>query len=89
MLSVLATVWRGRSYVVGCVTGVAFFSLANTLYFLPAARDAGREIERSATLKRSMDVIEQRSRTNAEIRSLDERGLCAALGGVLEDGECR
>jgi hypothetical protein len=72
--------------------GLAVFLImqaVNALWVIPAARDAGREIERAATLKRSMDVIEQRSRTNAEIRSLDDRGLCAALGGVLENGECR
>jgi hypothetical protein len=72
--------------------GLAVFLImqaVNALWVIPAARDAGREIERAATLKRSMDIIEQRSRTNAEIRSLDDRGLCAALGGVLEDGECR
>jgi hypothetical protein len=81
------------SLVVGAAFGaLAMFLImqaANALWVIPKARDAGREIERAATLKRSMDVIERRSRTNAEIRNLDDRGLCAALGGLFENGECR
>lgn len=53
----------------------------NALWVIPSARDAGREMERAATLKRSMELIEQRSKTNAEIRNLDNGALCRALGG--------
>lgn len=71
------------------VAAIALFSIVNTLWLLPAARDEGREMERTAALKKSMELIEQRSRTNAEIRDLDTAGLCAALGGVFADGQCQ
>lgn len=72
--------------------GLAVFLImqaVNALWIIPAARDAGREMERAAILKQAMENIEQRGKTNAEIRNLDDAGLCRELGGVLEDGVCR
>jgi hypothetical protein len=43
--------------------------------------DFGREAERAAALQKSMDLIRERSETNAEIGDLDDAGLCAALDG--------
>lgn len=71
------------------VAAIALFSIVNSVWLLPAARDEGREMERAAALKKSMELIEQRSRTNAEIRDLDAPGLCSALGGVFADGQCQ
>lgn len=82
------------SLVVGAVFGaLAMFLImqaVNALWVIPSARDAGREMERAATLKRSMELIEQRSKTNAEIRNLDDDALCRALGGrwVPENNIC-
>lgn len=75
--------------VAGFLLAWIFFVLLNQTFWLPNAIEKGREQERSASLERAMELIEQRSRTNAEIRNLDDRGLCLALGGsVYEDGEC-
>jgi hypothetical protein len=82
---------------VSAIAGAVFGGLAvflimqavNALWIIPGAKDAGREIERAAILKQAMENIEERSKTNAEIRNLDDAGLCRELGGVLEDGICR
>jgi len=80
--------------IVGVVAGVllafAIFQLANTVWLLPAAREEGRALERADALKKSMELIQKRSQTNAEIRNLDSAGLCVALGGrwVPEDNVC-
>lgn len=80
------------SAIVGGVGGliVAFviFQLVNTLWLLPAARNEGRELERAATLQKSIETIQKRSKTNAEIRNLSASALCIELGGVFSDGEC-
>ena len=60
----------------------------NAVWLLPAAKDAGRAEERSAALARSMEIIKERSRTNAEVEALDPRSLGLELGGVYEDGQC-
>lgn len=87
----IPSLWWLR-YAVGAVAGAIVAALVfialNALLWLPAARDEGRELERAASLKRSMELIEQRSRTNAEIRNLDSSGLCRALGGVFKYGKC-
>ncbi|WP_139811984.1 hypothetical protein [Ensifer aridi] len=90
IVSLFYTLWGARQYAIGGVGGFLLFSAVNALLWLPGARDEGRAMERAAALKRSMEIIQQRSRTNAEIRSLDDAGLCAALGGrwVLEDKRC-
>ncbi len=61
----------------------------NTVWLLPAAKEEGRAEERTAALTRSMEIIKERSRTNAEVEALDDRGLCLELGGLFENGECR
>lgn len=82
---------------VSAIAGAVFGGLAvflvmqaiNAVWVVPAAKDAGREIERAAILKQAMENIEERSKTNAEIRNLDDAGLCRELGGLFEDGICR
>lgn len=82
------------SAIVGGAAGLfiafAVFQFANTLWLLPAAREEGRAMERADALKKSMELIQKRSQTNAEIRNLDSAGLCVALGGrwVPEDNVC-
>ena len=41
----------------------------------------GAASERSTALTRSIDLIRERSKTNAEINRLDAAGLCRELGG--------
>ena len=52
--------------------------------------DSGRKAERADALSRSIELIRQRSQTNVQINSLDDAGLCAALGGrwVPDQGLC-
>lgn len=65
--------------VVGFVLALLLFHLINVSVWLPAAREGG-ELERAVSLQKAMELIEQRSRTNAEIRNLDDAGLCRLLG---------
>lgn len=80
------------SLVLGAAGGaLAVFLImqaVNALWIIPAARDAGREMERTAAIKKAVELIQQRDRTNAEIRNLDPAGLCAALGGRWVHENC-
>lgn len=67
--------------VVGLVFGLLLYHLVNVAVWLPAAREEGREMERAAALKKSIELIQKRGKTNAEINSLDPAGLCRELGG--------
>ena len=49
----------------------------------------GRAAERQAILTRSVEVLRERSATDEKVRNMDAAGLCAALGGVFEDGSCQ
>lgn len=73
----------------GALSVFLIMQAVNALWIIPAARDAGREMERAAILQQAMKNIETRSKTNAEIRNLDDGALCRELGGVYEDGICR
>lgn len=51
---------------------------------------AGAASERQAILARSVEVLRERNATDDQIRSLDDGGLCRALGGRLSDaGACQ
>lgn len=67
--------------VVGLIVGLLLYHLINVAVWRPAAVTEGREIERAAILKQAMKNIEQRGKTNAEIRVLDTGALCRELGG--------
>gem|GEM_PF-2127959 len=84
----LVHLWRSRQYAIGAFAGFLIFSAVNALWWLPVAREEGRKLERAAALKRSIELIQQRSRTNAEINALSPAALCAELGGMFENGEC-
>jgi hypothetical protein len=72
----------------GLLLAFAIFQLVNTLWLLPAARNEGRDLERSDALKKSIELIQKRSQTNAKFRDLSAGGLCADLGGKFVDGVC-
>jgi len=74
--------------ILGALFGIGLFGLVSVVYFLPQAREEGRELERAATLQKSIETIQKRSKTNAEIRNLSASALCLELGGVFSDGEC-
>jgi hypothetical protein len=50
----------------GLVLAFAIFQLVNTLWLLPAARNEGREMERADALKKSIELIQKRSQSNAK-----------------------
>lgn len=82
MISLLYTLWGARQYAIGAAGGFLLFSALNALLWLPQAREEGRELERAATIARSIEIIKERGRTNAEINALSPADLCAELGGV-------
>lgn len=75
--------------VVGLIFGVVLFHLINIAVWRPAAVNEGRQLERADALKKSIELIQKRSKTNADVRDLSAGGLCAALGGKLVDGVCQ
>lgn len=48
----------------------------------------GRGLERTAAMRKAVAVLRDRAETDAQIQNMDDAELCAALGGVLTDGEC-
>lgn len=74
--------------VVGLIFGALMSHLVNIAFLRPAAVSEGREMERAAALKKAVELIQQRGKTNAEVRDLDSAGLCVALGGRFSDGVC-
>jgi hypothetical protein len=74
--------------VVGLIMGLPLFHLVNIAFLRPAAVSEGRELERTAALKKAIELIQQRSQTNAKIRDLDPAGLCGALGGRWMHENC-
>lgn len=81
------------SLAIGVIGGaLAVFLImqaVNALWLLPAAKEAGRDEERTAAIARSMEIIKGRTRTNAQVNALTDADLCRELGGLFEDGECR
>lgn len=78
MLALIRSLPPPVALVVGLIAGFAVAFPAGSFI---GSRD-GRAIERAASLQRSLDLIHQRSRTNAEINALGRPGLCRELGGV-------
>ena len=76
--------WKiGAGAVLGAILMLGW-TMAVTV---PNARQEGRELERAAALARSMEIIKERSETDAEIGRMSDRELCAALGGSwVQDG---
>lgn len=50
-----------------------------------SAYRAGAEKERAATLSRSVEALRERTRVDEKISNMDDRGLCAALGGLSDE----
>lgn len=50
---------------------------------------AGRNVERTAMLTRSVEILRERNATDDAISALDDSALCSALGGVFTDGTCQ
>lgn len=48
----------------------------------------GRQAERAAQLQESMELIKERSKTNVEIKNMDDPALCRAIGGQWVHDNC-
>ena len=54
-----------------------------------AAYNAGKQAERTAALTQSVDVLRERSKTNATVKNLGDDALCRELGGVWNGSACQ
>lgn len=68
--------------IAGAAVGGGLVFIAAIAWWLPDVRSEGRELERSAQLTRSMEIIKERTRTNAAVNSLSDADLCHELGGI-------
>lgn len=75
--------------VLGFMLAWAVLAGVNQFIWLPAELERGRDIERTATLEKSIELLKQRSLTNAQIRDLDSRALCLRLGGEWVQNSCQ
>jgi hypothetical protein len=70
------------------VAGLAVFAWAS-LSLVPAAREEGKALAISDARAAVFQQLKERSETDADAAALPDADLCAALGGVLADTECR
>ena len=72
---------------------LAIGALAFALIAIPSAyikgRSDGASLERTKAMTALKNQLDERNATNEQIRSLDDAGLCAALGGVFTGGICQ
>lgn len=61
----------------------------NQVIWLPNAEEKGRQEVRAEIIERAVELVQERSRNNAEVQKLDDRSACLELGGVFRDGICR
>jgi hypothetical protein len=66
----------------GALASASILIVVNAVWWLPAARNEGRDEERTAALQKSMELIKERGKTNAEIGKLTPADICRRLGGV-------
>jgi hypothetical protein len=66
----------------GALAAASILIVINAIWWLPAARNEGRDAERTAALQKSMELIKERGKTNAEIGKLTPADICRRLGGV-------
>jgi hypothetical protein len=90
----LVTAIRNWRMLAGAAAGAIVGSLLvlgwTMAVTVPAAREEGREIERADALRRSMEIIRERSSTNEAVGRMSDAELCAALDGRwVPDGQPR
>lgn len=79
----------GAGAIAGAIIAAAFVTLLANASWIPTAREEAKQEERAAQLQKSMDLIQERNKTNENVSKLDDSGLCAALGGVFVNGQCQ
>lgn len=77
---------RTGAVVVGIVVAMAF-----SVWAVTAAYQAGRNVERTAALTNSVEILRKRSAIDDQTRSMDSGSLCRALGGkwMPDDSTCQ
>jgi hypothetical protein len=75
----------------GAALGFAAASLMSMAVWQPQARYEGAAAERAAIMARSIEAMQERAGTDAEIRKMDDASLCSELGGfwVPDENACR
>lgn len=54
-----------------------------------AAVDEGREAARAETLKKGVELVQERDKLNVQVRNATASDICARLGGHTdENGDC-
>lgn len=81
------------SFAVRQLPGILVMLALSFFVLQPLERSSGinegRAIERTAAIGKSVEILRERNVTDEEVRNMDDAGLCAALGGVLQpDGKC-
>lgn len=84
MIGILDGLKIGAGAILGGVVAWAFALIV----VVPAAREAERQAIRAETLEKAIDLVQERSRTNADVRRLSDSDICRELGGVWQDGIC-
>ncbi|WP_319519709.1 hypothetical protein [uncultured Martelella sp.] len=62
--------------LVGGMVGAAVMLLAMFIFFLPQARQEGREAERAAIAQAALDAVKERVKDDAEREALSAYDLC-------------
>lgn len=73
-------------FTAGAALGAAVVAVPVYLY----GKAEGRQIERTASLTQSVEILRKRSAIDDQTRNMDSGGLCRALGGQwMPDGTCQ
>lgn len=79
----------GAGAIGGFIVAAALVTLIAQSSWIPEAREEAKQQERAAALQKSMDLIQERSKTNEAISQMDDPALCASLGGMYINGTCQ
>jgi hypothetical protein len=78
--------------ILGAVAGAAVTILLGGIYDVviddPAVRRTERALVQAEARQRALDLIEQRSKDNAEISTFDLQRFCRELGGRWVQSDC-
>lgn len=75
----------------GAALGFAATYALSAAIWQPQARHEGATAERAAIMARSIEAMQERAGTDAEIRKMDDASLCSELGGIWlpDENTCR
>lgn len=80
----------GAGGLAGALVAAAFVTFLANTQWIPKAQEEAKQQERAAQLQKSMDLIQERNKTNEDVSNMDDVTLCTrGLGGVWVNGECQ